>query len=188
MMSIRHTVIDSPLGPLTLVAAGDQLTGLYFRHHHRRPGASTLGDHVASESNAQLQQAAAQLSEYFIDQRRDFDLPLSLVGSDQQRRVWELLADIGYGDTRTYGDLAAQLDDGTTAYEIGQIVGRNPLSIIVPCHRVVGKDGALTGYAGGLARKRFLLGLEEPAPGRSAVLTISHLRRDRSRQHNRWLL
>jgi methylated-DNA-[protein]-cysteine S-methyltransferase len=164
MMSIRHAVIDSPLGPLTLVATGDHLSGLYFRHHHRRPDASTLGDYVASHSDALLQQATGQLGEYFAGHRRQFDLPLSPIGSAQQRQVWELLSDIDYGNTRTYGDLATQLDDGTTAYEVGQTVGRNPLSIIVPCHRVVGKNGNLTGYAGGLARKRFLLELEEPAP------------------------
>jgi methylated-DNA-[protein]-cysteine S-methyltransferase len=91
-------------------------------------------------------------------------LPTALVGDVRHRRVWELLSDIDYGRTTTYGELAAELADGTTAYEVGQIVGRNPISIVLPCHRVVGKDGKLTGYAGGLARKRFLLELEEPAP------------------------
>ena len=86
------------------------------------------------------------------------------MGDPRWRRIWDLLADIGYGQTKTYGELAAELADGTTAYEVGQAVGRNPLSIVVPCHRVVGKDGTLTGYAGGLKRKRFLLELEEPAP------------------------
>ncbi|HEY0225166.1 MAG TPA: methylated-DNA--[protein]-cysteine S-methyltransferase, partial [Mycobacterium sp.] len=91
-------------------------------------------------------------------------LPVSLVGDPRRRRIWDLLPGIGYGQTKTYGELAAELGDGTTAYEVGQAVGRNPLSIVVPCHRVVGKDGSLTGYAGGLKRKRFLLELEEPAP------------------------
>jgi methylated-DNA-[protein]-cysteine S-methyltransferase len=163
MMSIRHIVIDSPRGPLTLVATGDYLSGLYFRRHHRRPDASTLGGSVALESDALRGQAAGQLEEYFTAQRTYFDLPLSLIGSERQQHIWELLSHIEYGQTRSYGDLATQMGDGATAYEIGQTVGRNPLSIIVPCHRVVGQDGALTGYAGGVARKSFLLGLEEPA-------------------------
>jgi methylated-DNA-[protein]-cysteine S-methyltransferase len=96
--------------------------------------------------------------------RTQFDLPIALVGEPSRRRVWELLADIAYGQTITYGELAAKLADGTTAYEVGQVVGRNPLTVVVPCHRVVGKNGVLTGYAGGLKRKRFLLDLEEPVP------------------------
>ena len=92
------------------------------------------------------------------------------IGDARQRRIWGLLGHIGYGQTKTYGELAAELADGTTAYEVGQAVGRNPLSIVVPCHRVVGKDGTLTGYAGGLTRKRFLLDLEEPAPAASGRL------------------
>ena len=84
--------------------------------------------------------------------------------------MWELLLDIDYGETTTYGELAAKLADGTTAYEVGQAVGRNPLGIIVPCHRVVGKNGALTGYAGGLKRKRFLLDLEAPVPAAAGRL------------------
>jgi methylated-DNA-[protein]-cysteine S-methyltransferase len=95
---------------------------------------------------------------------------VGVAGAPPQRRVWDLLGDIGYGQTTTYGELAAKLADGTTAYEVGQAVGRNPLSIIVPCHRVVGKDGALTGYAGGLKRKRFLLDLEAPVPAAAGRL------------------
>ncbi len=103
-------------------------------------------------------------------ERTLFDLPIALAGDPRQRRVWDLLPDIGYGETATYGELAAKLADGTTAYEVGQAVGRNPLSIVVPCHRVVGKNGALTGYAGGLKRKRFLLDLEAPVPAAAGRL------------------
>ena len=95
---------------------------------------------------------------------------IALAGEPRQRRVCELLPDIGYGQTITYGQLAAALADGSTAYEVGQAVGRNPLSIVVPCHRVVGKNGALTGYAGGLRRKRFLLDLEAPVPAAAGRL------------------
>jgi methylated-DNA-[protein]-cysteine S-methyltransferase len=163
-MQTRHTVIDSPLGELTLVADGDSLTGVYFRHHWHPPKADALGQYVEPAADELFCRAADQLDEYLAGERTLFDLPIALVGEPSQRRVWGLLADIGYGQTKTYGELAAELGDGTTAYEVGQAVGRNPLSIVVPCHRVVGKDGGLTGYAGGLKRKRFLLDLEQPAP------------------------
>ena len=163
-MHNRHTVIDSPLGELTLVAGGDNLTGLYFRHHWHPPTTAALGQYVEPATDDLFGRVAGQLSEYFAGERTQFDLPIAVDGDPRRRRIWDLLADIGYGQLKTYGNLAAELADGTTAYEVGQAVGRNPLSIVVPCHRVVGKDGALTGYAGGLKRKRFLLDLEEPAP------------------------
>ncbi len=163
-MQTRHTVIESPLGELTLVAAGDALTGVYFQRHWHPPRADALGEYVEPASDELFTRAARQLHEYLAGERTQFDLPTALVGDLRQRRIWDLLGDIGYGQTKTYGELAAELGDGTAAYEVGQAVGRNPLSIVVPCHRVVGRDGALTGYAGGLKRKRFLLDLEEPAP------------------------
>jgi methylated-DNA-[protein]-cysteine S-methyltransferase len=169
-MHTRHTVIDSPLGELTLVANGDALAGLYFRHHWHRPTADDLGRYVEPAAEALFGRAADQLHEYLTGERTQFDLPIALIGEPRQRRVWELLGDIAHGRTATYGELAAKLADGTTAYEVGQTVGRNPLSIIVPCHRVVGKSGALTGYAGGLKRKRFLLDLEAPVPAAAGRL------------------
>jgi methylated-DNA-[protein]-cysteine S-methyltransferase len=169
-MQTRHTVIDSPLGELTIVADGDTLTGLYFRRHWYRPTSDALGQYTEPAADEVLCQAAGQLHEYFAGQRTHFDLPIALVGESRQRRVWDLLADIGFGQTKSYGELAAELGDGTTAYEVGQAVGRNPLSIIVPCHRVVGKKGSLTGYAGGVKRKRFLLDLEEPTPASAGRL------------------
>lgn len=163
-MRTRHAVIESPLGKLTLVANGGTLTGVYFRHHWHGPTADGLGRCVEAAGDALLRRAAVQLDEYLTGKRTQFDLPIALIGEPRWRRVWDLLAHIAYGETTTYGELAAKLADGTTAYEVGQAVGRNPLSIVVPCHRVVGKDGALTGYAGGLRRKRFLLDLEAPVP------------------------
>jgi len=163
-MTARHTVIDSPLGELTLAADGDNLTGVYFRHHWHPPTADALGQYVDPVGDELFSNARGQLHEYLAGVRTQFDLPIALAGSPRQLRVWNLLSDIGYGQTRTYGELAAALADGITAYEVGQAVGRNPLSIVVPCHRVVGKGGAMTGYAGGLKRKRFLLELEEPTP------------------------
>ncbi len=165
-----HAVIDSSLGDLTLVADGDTLTGVYFRGHWHPPTAETLGVRVDSAADELFRRTAAQLREYLAGHRTEFELPVALVGDPRRQRVWALLADIGYGQTKTYGELAAELNDGTTAYEVGQAVGRNPLSIVVPCHRVVGRGGALTGYAGGLKRKRFLLDLEEPAPALAGKL------------------
>jgi methylated-DNA-[protein]-cysteine S-methyltransferase len=169
-MKTRHTVIDSPLGELTLVAEDEALTGLYFRHHWYRPADATLGPRVDAESDELLVRAQAQLADYLAGARTDFDLPVSVRGDDAKHRVWDLLASIPYGETVTYGELAAALADGTTAQEVGQAVGRNPLSIIVPCHRVVGRNGQLTGYAGGLKRKQFLLELEEPSEVKAARL------------------
>ena len=169
-MNTRHAVIESPLGHLTLVAEDDALTGVYFRHHWHRPAEDTFGPRVDAESDAVLARVEAQLTDYLAGDRRDFDLPVRLRGDDGQRRVWQLLTTIPYGETVTYGELAAALADGTTAQEVGQAVGRNPLSVIVPCHRVVGSNGQLTGYAGGLKRKQFLLELEEPSEVKAARL------------------
>lgn len=169
-MNTRHAVIDSPLGELTLVADGDALIGLYFRHHWYRPPTDTFGPLVDAESVGLLADAQAQLNDFLTGDRTDFDLPIALRGDDLQRRVWHRLTTIPYGETVTYGDLAGELADGSTAQEVGAAVGRNPMSIIVPCHRVVGKNGKLTGYAGGLERKQFLLDLEEPAEMRAARL------------------
>lgn len=169
-MTNRHAVIDSPLGELTLVAGEDKLTGLYFRHHWYRPAQDTFGPEVDAESDDLLATAREQLTEYLARERTDFDLPVAMRGDEQQHRVWKMLTAIPYGETVTYGELAAALADGTTAQAVGQAVGRNPLSIIVPCHRVVGKNGQLTGYAGGRKRKQFLLELEEPVEAKAARL------------------
>ena len=162
-MTTRHAVIDSRLGQLTLVAEGDTLIGLYFPHHWYRPAAGAFGPRVDAIYDDRLKKATEQLTDYLAGDRTTFDLRITLRGDEAQQRVWHLLSTIPYGHTVTYGELAANLADGTTPQEVGQAVGRNPLSIIVPCHRVVGRNGALTGYAGGLRRKQFLLELEEPA-------------------------
>jgi methylated-DNA-[protein]-cysteine S-methyltransferase len=169
-MKTRHAVIDSPLGELTLVAQDDALTGLYFRHHWYRPADETLGRRIDAKSDELLAEAQIQLTEYLAGRRHGFSLPTRLNGDKAQERVWHLLSTIPYGETITYGELAAAVADGATAREVGQSVGRNPLSIIVPCHRVVGKNGQLTGYAGGLAHKQYLLDLEEPSEVKAARL------------------
>jgi methylated-DNA-[protein]-cysteine S-methyltransferase len=169
-MNTRHAVIDSLLGELTLVAKDDVLTGLYFRHHWYRPADDTIGPRVDAQTDPLLATARAQVTDYLAGRRTDFDLPIRLRGDETKHRVWRLLTAIPYGETVTYGELAAALGDSTTAREVGQAVGRNPVSIIVPCHRVIGKNGQLTGYAGGLKRKQFLLELEEPSEVKAARL------------------
>lgn len=171
----RHAVIDSPLGALTVVGDDAGLTGLYFPGHWTRPDASIFGPRVDLGDplldGSVLCDAAVQLAEYFSGQRREFDLPLRLPdGPGDARRVWDLLSEIPYGATTTYGAIDRDTGGTLTARGVGQYVGRNPLSIIVPCHRVLGATGRLTGYAGGLARKQRLLELEGAIPGRTDTL------------------
>lgn len=164
LSSIRHTVHDSPIGRLTLVRDGDGLTGLYFPGHWTRPDRSTWGARVNASDDRGFDRAIAQLDEYFAGRRRAFDLPLSPAGSAAARHVWALLREIPYGRTTTYGALAERIGGGISAPAVGEFVGSNPLSILIPCHRVVGATGKLVGYAGGLVRKRFLLELEQAIP------------------------
>jgi methylated-DNA-[protein]-cysteine S-methyltransferase len=153
-----HTVVDSPLGELTLVAENGALSGVYFARHRRGPDPASFG----RRDDAGFAEPVRQLTEYFARERTEFDLPLAPHGDAFDRRVWELLSAIPYGQTRTYADVARQLGNAALAQAVGAANARNPLCVIVPCHRVIGSDGSLTGYAGGLARKRFLLQLEEP--------------------------
>lgn len=162
-MTRRHGTIETPLGALLLTADGDALTGLYFPKHKYPPSPDEIGDDLGGEpTDPILAEAARQLREYFAGDRRDFELPLAPRGDDFSQRVWELLLEIPYGSTSTYGRLAEQLGNRALAQRVGQSVGHNPVSIIIPCHRVLGADGSLTGFAGGLERKRWLLELEEP--------------------------
>jgi len=159
-----HTIIDSPLGPLTLLNTDGVLTGLYMDGQKHQPDQSRFGQ----QSGSGFEQAAEELTEYFSGQRFRFSLPLSPSGSAFERSVWRLLTQIPYGRTRTYGQLAADVGDEdadwTLARAVGTAVGHNPIGVIIPCHRVIGADGSLTGYAGGLERKAMLLDLESPAP------------------------
>jgi methylated-DNA-[protein]-cysteine S-methyltransferase len=160
-MDMRHALVDTPLGEITIVATDDAITGLYFRHHVRRPPRDALGRAAAITDDEVLADAAGQLFGYLAGRRHEFDLPLHAAGDPFQHAVWSIVAEIPFGETITYGQIAERL--GYLAYEVGQAVGANPLCIFVPCHRVVGANGNLTGYAGGLKRKRALLQLEEPA-------------------------
>lgn len=169
-MDTRHAIIGTVLGDLTLVAADDALAGVYFAHHWTRPSRDSLGPRAEAGHDPVLAAAGTQLAEYLSGERTSFDLHTSVTGTPFETRVWAMLQEIPFGETTTYGELAGKLGDSRLAWPVGQAVGHNPLSIIVPCHRVVGKDGKLTGYAGGLKRKQFLLGLEEPAMVKAARL------------------
>ncbi|GAB2712895.1 methylated-DNA--[protein]-cysteine S-methyltransferase [Halomonas garicola] len=141
---------DSPLGRLTLTASDDGLTAVDFS----RGLLGTRREHPV------LERCKAQLAEYFAGTRTAFDLPLAAEGTAFQQAVWQALREIPYGETRNYGELAAALGKPTASRAVGTANGKNPLAIVVPCHRVVGADGRLTGYSGGLARKEWLLAHE----------------------------
>ncbi|MDT0308025.1 methylated-DNA--[protein]-cysteine S-methyltransferase [Streptomyces sp. DSM 44917] len=168
-----HALVDSPCGPLTLVAEGEWLVGLYMEDQRHRPDASLFGPRTAAEvgaAGAPFAETARQLAEYFAGRREVFDLPLRPRGTEFQRRVWRALLDIPYGSTWTYARLAAHIGRPTASRAVGLANGKNPLGVIVPCHRVLGSDGSLTGYGGGLERKRALLAhegaLRAPGEGR----------------------
>jgi len=152
MVPLTHSVIPSPIGPLTAVREDGVLVGLWMGP----TDVEDLGPRD-DEANARVR---AQLDEYFAGTRTSFDLALRASGNALQRAVWELIAAIPYGATRTYGELAGDLGDRSLAQAVGAACGRNPLPVVVPCHRVVGADGSLVGFGGGLDRKRFLLDLE----------------------------
>lgn len=161
-----HTIIDSPIGRLTLVAADGALSGVYMEDQLRMPAPATFGQRVSTG----FEEATEQLGEYFAGQRARFTLRTQLAGSPFQRRVWQALTTIPYGQTWTYTQLADTIGRPDRLRAAAAANGRNPLAVVVPCHRVVGADGSLTGFSGGLARKRFLLDLEHPARGAQAQL------------------
>jgi len=156
---VVSTVLASPVGPLTVARTAAGLRGIWFADHRTPPPPDALGE----RDDAAFDDVAAQLAAYFAGRLRRFDLPLDPVGEPFAQRVWAALREVPHGTRCSYGRLAAGLGGPGFAQAVGVANGRNPLSIVVPCHRVVGSDGALVGYAGGLARKRFLLTLEEPA-------------------------
>jgi methylated-DNA-[protein]-cysteine S-methyltransferase len=155
-MSTSHAVVDSPLGPLTLVEQDGALAGLYQSGQRHRPATATLGE----RDDTVLPGLVAQLRAYLAGALQEFDVELAPVGTPFQREVWAALRRVPYGTTTTYGALAAAIGRPTAVRAVGAANGRNPFCLVVPCHRVVGADGSLTGYAGGLERKRFLLDLE----------------------------
>jgi len=156
-----HTMIDSPIGVLTLVNDDDVLCGLHMEYRQHPPAPSTFGE----QTHVGFEQITEELGEYFAGERSEFTVPLAPHGTEFQRRVWDALLTIPYGKTRSYGEIARQIGEPgwEAARAVGAANGRNPISIVVPCHRVIGADGSLVGYGGGLDRKKFLLALENPA-------------------------
>jgi methylated-DNA-[protein]-cysteine S-methyltransferase len=153
--------IDTPLGPLTLAATAHGLAAALFDAQAHHPG---VLDAPTDPAQPHLAQAAHELGEYFAGTRREFTLALDARGTPFQQRVWQALLGLHAGELGSYGAVARQIGHPGAARAVGAAVGRNPISIIVPCHRVVGAGGALTGYAGGLARKEALLRLEGARP------------------------
>jgi methylated-DNA-[protein]-cysteine S-methyltransferase len=153
-----YVTIDSPIGRLLLQTDGVSLTGLYMDVPSRPP--PVMNDSGQDGSAGPLPEAVRQLEQYFAGNRRDFDLPLRLNGTEFQQRVWHALTEIPYGETWSYGELAKRIGNPNASRAVGLANGRNPISILVPCHRVIGADGSLTGYGGGLPRKQWLLAHE----------------------------
>jgi methylated-DNA-[protein]-cysteine S-methyltransferase len=150
----HYAHIESPVGTLLLTAAEDRLTGLYLPREDRAPDLSW------AEGGAFLEEVQRQLRAYFAGEREAFDMPLAPIGTSWQRRVWDELARVPYGQTISYAELARRAENPSAIRAAGAANGRNPISIIIPCHRVIGADGTLTGYSGGLDAKRWLLAHE----------------------------
>jgi methylated-DNA-[protein]-cysteine S-methyltransferase len=153
-----YCYVESPIGRLMLTSDGVSLTGLYMDVPEHNP---VPGDGFKLDAGAgPLPEAVRQLGEYFAGKRRDFELPLALNGTEFQRRVWRALTEIPYGKTWSYGEQARRIGNPKASRAVGLANGRNPIAIVVPCHRVIGADGSLTGFGGGLERKRWLLAHE----------------------------
>ncbi|OYD24997.1 methylated-DNA--[protein]-cysteine S-methyltransferase [Oceanimonas baumannii] len=156
-MNTVYTIIDTPLGKMTIQANQEGLLGAWFETQTTQP--ENLGKF--DEHDPILLTAATQLSEYFCGNRNDFSLPLAAKGTPFQMQVWQALTTIPYGKTWSYQELANAVGNPKAVRAVGLANGKNPISVIVPCHRVIGKNGKLTGYAGGVERKKKLLNLEQ---------------------------
>lgn len=150
------TTFNSPLGELLIRGDGESVTGVYLPNHK----GALAPDRSWRESEAPFAAVREQLKEYFQGQRREFDVPMKMIGTPFQQRVWEELGRIPFGSTITYAELARRVGQPTASRAVGNANGRNPISIIVPCHRVIGANGKLTGYAGGVEKKEWLLDWE----------------------------
>jgi methylated-DNA-[protein]-cysteine S-methyltransferase len=157
-MTIYYTYFDSKINPILLTSNGQALTGLYMTEH--QDGPAIASDWVCNDEILPFAEAKRQLADYFLGTLTEFDLPLAPQGTEFQRRVWAELSRIAYGKTISYGELAQRIGQPGSARAVGLANGRNPISIIVPCHRVIGTNGKLVGYGGGLPRKKALLSLE----------------------------
>ncbi len=167
MAATLYTTTDSPIGELLLTGDGAALTGLYMQAGRRK-----RIDPSWRRSDAAFAAAVAQLGEYFAGERREFDLALAPRGGEFQLRAWQALREIPYGETIAYGEQARRIGHPDAARAVGAANGQNPIGVIVPCHRVVGADGSLTGFGGGLSRKRLLLDLEADTVGGALRLAL----------------
>ena len=158
-MSLAYKMIESPVGKLKLVASDKGLVAILWEND--RPSRVRLGELIANEHHPVLVETERQLGEYFAGKRKTFSIALDMRGTRFQKDVWEALRAIPFGETRSYGQLAKQLGNPRATRAVGAANGRNPVSIIVPCHRVIGSSGNLTGFAGGLETKAHLLSLEK---------------------------
>lgn len=156
MEAVRYRTMDSPVGLLTLAGRGGRLQHLRMVDQTYEPSRSDWDYDESAFSDA-----VEQLEEYFRGVRQSFDLHLDMIGTAFQQKVWKALLTIPYGETRSYGEIAVQIDAPGAFRAVGLANGHNPIGIIVPCHRVIGANGSLTGYGGGLDRKRMLLGMEK---------------------------
>jgi methylated-DNA-[protein]-cysteine S-methyltransferase len=164
--------VSSPIGRLMLTSDGTALTGLYMNLYRNKPTKlpDLNGDWVQNATIDPLPVTARQLNEYFAGKRREFDLPLRMHGTEFQQSVWRELSKIPFGETRSYGQLAKRLGNPNGSRAVGLANGRNPIAVIVPCHRVIGADGSLTGFGGGIDRKEWLLTHEgHPVTGELAL-------------------
>lgn len=157
-MTYAYKLMDSPVGKLKLVARGERLAAILWEND--KPDRVRLGELVHADNRPVLVEAERQLNEYFAGKRQTFDLPLDFQGTEFQKKVWAALLTIPFGQTRTYAQIAAQIGNVNAVRAVGAANGRNPISIVAPCHRVIGASGDLTGFAGGLANKMLLLSLE----------------------------
>jgi methylated-DNA-[protein]-cysteine S-methyltransferase len=170
-MKYAHKFVDTPVGKLTLVASELGLAAILWEND--KPTRVRLDQGVFDETNSILVNAETQLLEYFAGTRQIFSLPLDFVGTEFQKNVWQALLTIPYGETRSYWQIARQLGNEKAVRAVGAANGKNPISIIAPCHRVIGASGELTGFAGGLAAKTLLLDLERAQAGSPVQLTLA---------------
>jgi len=157
-MSCAFTLLQSPVGTLTLVSRGERLAAVLWEEE--RENRVRLGELHRDDQQSILRETARQLGEYFAGTRQRFELALDFAGTEFQRQVWAALLTIPFGQTRSYSDIARQIGNPSAVRAVGAANGRNPISIIAPCHRVIGASGSLTGFAGGLPAKQYLLALE----------------------------
>ena len=162
-MKFVYKLIDSPLGKLTIVAQSSKLVAILWEND--QPNRVRLGEMEQEDNDSTLLEAERQLQEYFQGKRQQFDLPMEFNGTEFQKQVWQALLQIPYGETRSYLDIATAIGNKKAVRAVGAANGRNPISIIAPCHRVIGASGALTGFAGGLEAKALLLSVEQKAAG-----------------------